>query len=57
MQTLPLRQQPARAFAFRFAHDLPVGNGLDLAGASFAIGAVSARLGFLENPLAKLRIA
>jgi len=43
---LRIGHQPALAFALRLAHGLPFDDGLYLAGAGGAIGAVGARLGF-----------
>jgi hypothetical protein len=50
------RHQPALTSAFRLAHCLPLGNPLDLAGAGFAVRAVSAGLGLAEHPLVKFFI-
>ena len=46
-----LRHQLALAFAFRFAHGLPLRDGLDLAVTIFAVGAAGAGLGLTKYPL------
>ena len=52
-----LWHQPAFTLAFRLAHRFPFGDGFDLAGAGFAVGAVGSGLGLAEHPLVKLLVA
>jgi len=51
------RHQLTLAFTFRTAHRFPLGDGLDLPGSSFAVGAVGAGLGLAEHPLVLLLFA